>query len=306
MLVMKAGVPRVRVDELSFSADGSGLFAPALSAGLCYWKSLSSNAKAEVLSQPAKLIRRLVIAPDGRTLYAGSDQFCAFDLDRRSGAILNIPKWAALWFGVSPSGKRLVVAENPESTRTTRLTLWATDALDSPVGDISYPALVHSAPAFHLTGDRFLQLEAEVTPTQGWAHHRVTRSASTGAVLERSDAFPDDPDQMILSPDSLTVACRTRNTIRIYPATGSWGQVPVITNDGKQHFTGIAYHPSGKWVAATSNDKSVKMYDAASGQLTQTFTWDIGRMRSIAFNPDGTTAAAGSDTGKVVVWDVDA
>ena len=28
-------------------------------------------------------------------------------------------------------------------------------------------------------------------------------------------------------------------------------------------------------------------------------------MRSIAFGPDGTLAAAGSGTGKVIVWDVD-
>ena len=38
---------------------------------------------------------------------------------------------------------------------------------------------------------------------------------------------------------------------------------------------------------------------------TMTFTWDVGRLRSVAFSPDGTRAAVGSDTGKVVVWDVD-
>ena len=49
----------------------------------------------------------------------------------------------------------------------------------------------------------------------------------------------------------------------------------------------------------------MKLYDTASGALARTFTWDIGRMRSVAFSPDGLLAAAGSDTGKVVVWDVD-
>jgi WD40 repeat protein len=110
---------------------------------------------------------------------------------------------------------------------------------------------------------------------------------------------------MVLSPDGTAVACRTRNTIRIYPAAGVWKDVPTITNDGKQDFTGIAYHPSGRFLAATSNDKTVKLYDAATGLQTKAFTWDIGRTRSIAFSPDGLLAAAGSDTGKVVVWDVD-
>jgi WD40 repeat protein len=50
----------------------------------------------------------------------------------------------------------------------------------------------------------------------------------------------------------------------------------------------------------------VKLYDTESWQVGEDVhpgTW--GRMRSIAFSPDGTLAAAGSDTGKVVVWDVD-
>jgi len=76
-------------------------------------------------------------------------------------------------------------------------------------------------------------------------------------------------------------------------------------NDNRQGFTGIAFHPSGRYLAATSNDKTVKLFDSGSWQLAKTYTWGIGKLRSIAFSPDGMLAAAGSDTGKVVVWDLD-
>jgi hypothetical protein len=39
--------------------------------------------------------------------------------------------------------------------------------------------------------------------------------------------------------------------------------------------------------------------------VTQAFNWEIGRLRSVAFSPDGMLAAAGGDRGKIVVWDVD-
>jgi WD40 repeat protein len=82
---------------------------------------------------------------------------------------------------------------------------------------------------------------------------------------------------------------------------------PLVTlrTDSCNEFTGVAFHPSGRFLAVTSNDQTVKLYDTATWQLAHTYTWNIGRMRSIAFSPDGTLAAAGSDTGKVVMWDVD-
>ncbi|MBP3958936.1 hypothetical protein J8F10_27140 [Gemmata sp. G18] len=79
----------------------------------------------------------------------------------------------------------------------------------------------------------------------------------------------------------------------------------VVRNDGRKHFTGVAFHPSGRFLAATSNDETVKLYDTTTWEVARTFTWNIGRMRSIAFSPDGTLAAAGGDKGQVVVWDVD-
>ena len=78
-----------------------------------------------------------------------------------------------------------------------------------------------------------------------------------------------------------------------------------ISNNTRHAYTGIAFHPSGRYLAATSNDTTVKLYDTETWRLAKTFTWDVGRLRSVAFSPDGTLAAVGSDTGKVVVWDVD-
>jgi len=305
MLVLKAGVPKLRIDELAFTAAGPGLLAPALSNGLCYWPALSANGKAEVLKLPAKVVKRVAVAPDGRTLYAGNDQICAFDLATRDGPLVGIPKYGPLRFGVSPDGARLVVTEARREPDATRITIWATAALNDPPREAMSATLVYSPPAFSPSGDRFYLLEGTLLPDLTWEYRRVTRSAETGEVVESSDPFPDDPDEMVLSPDGLTVACRTRGGVRIYPSTGKWATAPTIKNAGKQHFTGIAFHPSGRLLAATSNDKTVKLYDAASGAVRQEFAWEIGRLRSVAFSPDGMLAAAGSDTGKVVVWDVD-
>jgi hypothetical protein len=75
-------------------------------------------------------------------------------------------------------------------------------------------------------------------------------------------------------------------------------------SSGLPYFTSIAFHPSGNCFAATKGDVIV-IYDTATWTEVKTIAWEIVRMRSVAFSPDGLLAAAGSDTGKVVVWDVD-
>lgn len=79
----------------------------------------------------------------------------------------------------------------------------------------------------------------------------------------------------------------------------------VRTNDNTHQFTGLAVNPSNRYLAATSNDTTVKLYDTDTWQVAKTFTWNVGRLRSVAFSPDGALAAVGSDSGKIVVWDVD-
>jgi WD40 repeat protein len=85
-----------------------------------------------------------------------------------------------------------------------------------------------------------------------------------------------------------------------------FGAKPIkFRNNTSKAFTGLAFHPSGRFLATTSNDGTVKLYDTATWAVAGRFDWDIGRLRSVAFSPDGMLAAAGGDKGKVVVWDVD-
>ena len=105
--------------------------------------------------------------------------------------------------------------------------------------------------------------------------------------------------------DGSLLAYHTGDSIIIQELADCTKRIQTISNEGAKHFTALAFHPSGQWLAATSNDETVKLYDTTTWQVAKTFTWNIGRMRSIAFSPDGTLAAAGSDTGKVVIWDVD-
>jgi WD40 repeat protein len=50
----------------------------------------------------------------------------------------------------------------------------------------------------------------------------------------------------------------------------------------------------------------VQFWDAATGEPLREFDWSIGNVTALAFAPDGLTAAAGSDRGQIVIWDVDA
>lgn len=79
----------------------------------------------------------------------------------------------------------------------------------------------------------------------------------------------------------------------------------LVRNDSRRRFTAAAYHPSGRYLFTTSNDATVTVWDTDTWARVKRFDWDIGPLRAVAVSPDGLLAAAGSDRGRVVVWDVD-
>ncbi|KAK8013501.1 hypothetical protein PG991_009094 [Apiospora marii] len=65
----------------------------------------------------------------------------------------------------------------------------------------------------------------------------------------------------------------------------------------------VAFSPDSKLVASASRDKTVKVWDAATGQETQTLEGHSRSVLSVAFSPDCKLVASASHDKTVKVWD---
>ena len=68
--------------------------------------------------------------------------------------------------------------------------------------------------------------------------------------------------------------------------------------------TSVAYSPDGKFVLSGSDDKTLKLWNAADGKEVRTFIGHHGAVTGVAYSPDGNAAASGSADGTVRLWDV--
>ena len=70
----------------------------------------------------------------------------------------------------------------------------------------------------------------------------------------------------------------------------------------------VAFSPDGATLASASgegwNDKTVRLWDVATGTLLSTLTGHTSRVSSVAFSPDGRILASGSSDGTVLLWDI--
>jgi WD40 domain-containing protein/TIR domain-containing protein len=66
----------------------------------------------------------------------------------------------------------------------------------------------------------------------------------------------------------------------------------------------VAFSPDGRTALSGGDDKTLKLWDVATGKEIRTFTGHIAPVHSVAFSPDGRSALSGSDDRTLKLWDV--
>lgn len=132
------------------------------------------------------------------------------------------------------------------------------------------------------------------------------RSASTGKALGKPiplpGVFTGDP---LLAANGTRLICWKHRSLYSLDLTNPNEKPTKAVSASENHFADLVVHPNGRWLLTTSNDDAVRVYDTCTLQELRAYAWNVGNLRCVAIAPDGLTAAVGSDTGRVVVWDLE-
>jgi WD40 repeat protein len=64
----------------------------------------------------------------------------------------------------------------------------------------------------------------------------------------------------------------------------------------------VSFSPDGSRLASSSQDRTVKVWDTATGQEVLSLKGNGVPVWGVAFGPDGRLLASGSDEGTIMMW----
>lgn len=294
-----------RVMALGFSPDGRQLVVAHQRHGVFACDLAASGPPARIGAWGRIRANDVRFSGHGTTaLWLHTGRSGGFHFEKQSPVTLGFTLEPTLTgFDITADGTRLATAAGPYTD--SRLTVWRPDPQNGwePVW---WKANGRAWGNVRLSpdGERVAHLTPSPRRPYQYMHSLIVRDAATGEEVGAGRYPYSYITPVVFHPHGSQIVCAHETRILVWSVPKLDGP-KAVANDSRYHFTGAAYDPTGRFLFTTSNDTTVVVWDTETWERARRFTWQIGRLRAVAVSADGAQAAAGSEKGEVVVWDVD-
>ncbi|KAK5202848.1 hypothetical protein LTR96_011230 [Exophiala xenobiotica] len=113
---------------------------------------------------------------------------------------------------------------------------------------------------------------------------------------------------IVFSPEKSLVRRRNLDKIprwltAIPPMEEEWTSLIQTLAGHSELVTAVAFSPNGRQIVSGSWDKTIRIWDATTGQVEKTLAGHSGAVDAVAFSPDGRQIVSGSRDNTIKIWD---